>query len=448
MKSRIILTLAITLIAAAAQAQVASHDFFPPVAGGARQVAAPESVTTEGSNVKAASAQDAINAAVNQNIANQTKGANPKLGVRRVEFPSGYGYVATGLSVYRTMQNSTATAISKRRAYVMAYMVAKRMLAQTLSGLDSRGRQQLQESFASINLPDSASVNLSSQSNESVDQVVSMMLRGFVLYDVKDDMDSNTVWVSIVTTPKTRGMHARVAPGVLDAANLRDGLDEVLSEIKAGVVAPVGGRIITVPATDEVAYVGFGSSIVQDHANKAIQSKLSYEAQKIASMRAQDSLCGVIIGDDNLWAGGVRESVREEYQEFEQLRADDPLMKKTGLDVRRLDHAKETFVAKQQATEFYRSAREGKLPPGVNTKTWFDPSGRWAYAVSVYIPALTADATKTAEEMRNANIVGQTGQPTFDSSRGFTDTTDPKIPSPKGGEQPGPTGTVTPDKGL
>jgi hypothetical protein len=41
-----------------------------------------------------------------------------------VKFPSGLGFVATGMATYRAMENPVATRIAKRKAYVLAYTQA------------------------------------------------------------------------------------------------------------------------------------------------------------------------------------------------------------------------------------------------------------------------------------------------------------------------------------
>ena len=276
-----------------------------------------------------------------------------------------------------------------------------------------------------INLPKEEMTNISTESQESLKQAVDMMLRGFVIYEVKDDTSQNTVYVSIVTTPKTRGKLARPAPNAVEADSLRDGLNQVIAEVRSGLVPPVGGRIIMMRSTGETAFVGFGSAVVRTSANKAVQAKLNLEAQKIAGMRAKDALCGLIIGDKASWEGSVKESLKDQVQEFESANADDPLAKQSPADAKKLAEAKQTLVSRMESTDLYQSARRGILPPGVNTKTWFDEDHAWAYGMSVYAPSLSNAAGQAAREMLESQILqpidGGSGKSANRSSGGFTD---------------------------
>ena len=256
-----------------------------------------------------------------------------------------------------------------------------------------------------INLPKEEMTNISTESQESLKQAVDMMLRGFVIYEVKDDTSQNTVYVSIVTTPKTRGKLARPAPNAIEADSLRDGLNQVIAEVRSGLVPPVGGRIVMMRSTGETAFVGFGSAVVSSSATNAVQAKLNLDAQKIAGMRAKDALCGLIIGDKTSWEGSVKESLKDQVQEFESASPDDPLAKQSPADAKKLAEAKKTLVSRLESTDLYQSARRGILPPGVNTKTWFDEDHAWAYGMSVYAPSLSNAAAQAAREMLERQIL-------------------------------------------
>jgi hypothetical protein len=278
-----------------------------------------------------------------------------------------------------------------------------------------------------------------------------MMLRGFVIYEVKDDTTQDTVYVTIVTTPKTRGKLARPAPNMVNAENLRDGLNQVIAEVRSELVPPVGGRIITMRSTGETAFVGFGSSVVRTSKNNAVQLKLNLEAQKIAGMRAKDALCGLIIGDKASWEGRVIESMKDQVREFESASADDPLAPKDPASARKLDEARQAFVSRLESSDLYQSVRRGILPPGVNTKTWFDTDHAWAYGMAVYVASATDAAAKTAEEMRNAEILkpvkAGSAKPTTGDAQGFKE--EPKsVKRPGKDVKKGPTGKVAPEKDL
>jgi len=442
----IALVVLLCLVPATVQAQVTADDFLPPVTGGRTDVKQPDKVAMKGDTVSAANAQDAINVAVKENV-KELKDDIEEVGARMVSFPSGLGFVATGAAFYREMPNPTATRIAKRQAYVMAFTKAKKNLAEILGGLSNEGKESVREQLVNINLPEQEMTNISTQSEEALRQTVEMMLRGFVIYEVKDDTANATVYVTIVTTPKTRGKFARPAPNVVEAESLKDGLNQVIAEVRSGLVPPVGGRIITMRSTSETAFVGFGSSVVRTSENRVVQQRHNLDAQKIAGMRAKDALCGLIIGDKTMWEGSVSESMKDTVQEFESLDRDDPLAAKDPAAVRKLEQARETFVSRIQSTDVYTGARSGVLPPGVNTKTWFDDDNAWSYGMSVYVPSLTGIAIRTGEEMRDSTILQPindgsgrpSGAPAGDPSR---------ITRPGEGVKPGPTGKISPDDGL
>ena len=104
-----------------------------------------------------------------------------------------------------------------------------------------------------------------------------------------------------------------------------------------------------------------------------------------------------------------------------------------------------------ESTDLYKSARSGVLPPGVNTKTWFDGDHAWAYGMSVYVPSMTNVAAGAAQDMKNAKllqdiqITGPGVAPpggTGGTESGFTDETNPNIKRPGTTTKPGPTGKV------
>jgi hypothetical protein len=101
---------------------------------------------------------------------------------------------------------------------------------------------------------------------------------------------------------------------------------------------------VTVPTTGETAFVGFGSSVVRANSNAAVQARLNLNSQKIAASYAQDSLCGLIIGDRTAWQGEILESYKDEYQEFDEIAKNDPLMPDAH-ELKKLETAREGFVS-------------------------------------------------------------------------------------------------------
>jgi hypothetical protein len=425
--------------------QITADDFMPVIQGGSAEVQEPSKVKVDGETVSAPTAQDAINAAVDENRKDLANGNPNGVGCKIVKFESGLGFVATGMASYRNMDNPVATRISKRKAYVVAFAEAKKNLAEKLGGLNNTGKTEVRKSLLNVNLPNSELTNISEDTVEAISQSLDMMLRGFVIYEVDDNPETSLVTVSIVTTPKTRGQLARPAPGVVEVETLRDGIEQVLAEVRTGVVPPVGGRIIMVRSTGETAFVGFGSAIVRTNSDPAVQAKLSLAAQKVAKARASDSLCGVIVGDRTSWQGTFEDESSDAYQEmqeFKEATRDDPLAEASISENKKLDQAYNNFVSKIRTNEVFLSARSGVLPPGVTTNTWFDEENAWAFGMSVYIPSVTNAAAATADEMKNGQII----QGINSAGGAEKQANDPKVNRPGEEVKRGPSGKVSDDK--
>ena len=346
------------------------------------------------------SVQDSINAIVERH----------EEGCGMVATPEGrYGFVATGLGTYRKdMKNLTALRIAQRSAYVHALMQAKVKMAEQVEGFAVKGVTNFDEKITTLDDgdEDNGLRNRDASSTESIKTTVAGVLKGYVTYNVFDDFKNGMVYVTIVSTPKTRGVFSRVTSDTVDAETINDGLNAVLAEIQSGLVPLVGGRIVEVPKTGEVAFVGFGSAVVRQDKDPSIRNSLLRAAQSSAGLRAADALCGIIIGDITNAETKLDQTTRESVRDFANEEKEDPI---TGLVT-----SEEVANAKGRQTEFrnrmefsqtIETARRGTLPPGVIRRAWLDDEGAFAYALAIYIPSITNAAAAGAQEMRDTNIV-------------------------------------------
>jgi hypothetical protein len=337
--------------------------------------------------------------------------------------------------------------ISQRHAYVVAFTEAKQNLATFLKGLSHEGQDFIRQHTASISSSTGHLNNVSGNSDLTVKQATEHLLRAFVAYEVADDPKAKRVFVSIVSTPKTCGQLSRSSATAIDASSMREGLAQLLAEIRSGMVFPLGCRIITVPATGETAVVGFGSQVVQSDLQPAVSARLRLDSQKIAAALARDSLCGMIIGDKLSWEGRYSNRVRQDFAAFEDTAKDNTLVPTDLEKIKRLEKRRELVVAEARAIDSYRSVRQGQLPPGVMVKTWFDDDGAWAYGVAVYLPSATRAAMGIARQMQEAQWITPVGTETSDhdlppgvpaaQSIGKTEGSEPTTPLKQG-----PTGRV------
>jgi hypothetical protein len=138
---------------------------------------------------------------------------------------------------------------------------------------------------------------------------------------------------------------------------------------------------------------------------------------------------------------------KDQVQELEFANKDDPLAMESPSDAKRLAEAGETLVSRLESHDLYQSTRRGILPPGVNSKTWFDQDHAWAYGMSVYAPSLSSAATRSATEMQESQILQPNGRKASGQrSGGFTDEKGTEVKRPGKVIKPGPTGKIGPDE--
>ncbi|MDR3231951.1 MAG: hypothetical protein LBT65_10970, partial [Synergistaceae bacterium] len=356
-----------------AHAALSADDFLPPAQAAAEQRADLLTVKDEAS-VKtetdpnlgvavttAGNLQDAINKLVEE----------PKKGCQIIRQgpDSGIVFVATGLGTYNPNRtNVIASRIEQRNAYVAAFMDAKSEMAKTVGGFVSRGVNNFDEKIATYDTDEQSLGNMESSLSDEQTQSVRKVLKGYVTYAVLDN-GKGMVHVVLVSSPKTRGQYSRSGTDGITAGSLRDGLNSLLAEIRSGLVPPVGGRIIDVPGTGEVAFVGFGSSVVRKNDDPAFQEKLKLQAEQVAGMRAASALAGIILGDDTAWATNADESTRQQVKEFEVLQKSDQTAQGSEAEIKAYQNKVNEMRNVLTTSTKMRSLREGTLPPGVMQQT-------------------------------------------------------------------------------
>jgi hypothetical protein len=396
-------------------ASLSADDFLPPAQAKTpeqekelKTVQKPEAVKQEAgaltgkTAVSAASPQDAINAYIKQR----------SIGFSELVFPSGFGFVATGTGTYGKQPNVISGRIAQRNAYLKAFMDAKRHLAEGLFGLTNAGKTKLAETLSTIDQGSGGTlINAADRTSESISQQVEGMLRGFVVYDVFDDFDAGQVFVTIVTTPKTQGHFKRPDMDSISAASVREGLEQIITEVNKGLTPPVGGKTIFVPQTGELAFIGFGSAVVRKDNDKALQGKLNLNAERIAKMRAADALCGIIIGDSMTARSKLDSEVSSMVKDYDEVAKDDPTAAKdpNAPAFRQLQQRKKEFLATESTSTDITSIRKGVMPAGVKTQSWFDDDKYFAYGMAIYLPSATARASGAAKSMQQGQIIQQPG---------------------------------------
>lgn len=384
-----------------------ADDFLPINKNGAAEVGAPGAVRVDESSntVSAKTGQDAVNAARDRNL-KKFSGS----GACFTDFPSGLGIVATGKANYSLVTNPTLSRINQRQAVLEAFMGAKKELAAFVDGVGNEALDQIQKNVTTLNDANSTKTlaNKNRESFSTLKQFVSRMLRSFVVYEIKDEQDANgsgTVYVTIAISPKTLLQLDRVAGGYVAEGSLTDGINRVIDDVQGGVVAPIGARLIEVPETGEVGFVGFGAAVVNDNDDPELRKDLLDRAYTLSEMYALDSLCGLLHGDLVVYQGGVVEKHQGAIQQYSKTLADDPVNNGAEESVVALDKAVKTVINELITREVLESSRKGNVPPGVVKKSWVDEDNEWAYSIAVYVPSATAKAEGIGKAMDASRLL-------------------------------------------
>ena len=105
---------------------------------------------------------------------------------------------------------------------------------------------------------------------EACKESVSGSLAGFVTYDVYDNNDEKSVRVSLISTPKTRSQ-IQVNRGAVAVTSEPNAIfQQVISDVKSGVLPPVGAKVPTHADSGEIIVLGYGSAIIRNNKNSKV----------------------------------------------------------------------------------------------------------------------------------------------------------------------------------
>ena len=353
----------------------------------------------------AMTAQDAVNSVMQRFYADGGEGCEP------IRLPDGeLGVVAVGVGSYGSnMKNIVAQRREQQLAYYIAFLQAKRLMARYFEGASIEQLSQFIHEESARDEANAGTQTTADKINLDIKSATTALLKGYVTYDVRDDFENGTVYVTLVSTPRTQGRYSRPTSTTQMAGNLNEGINKVLAEIQSGVVPPVGGRIVSVPETGEIAFVGFGSEVVRPSDNKKVMADNRTSARRRASLRAEAALCGIIRGDtvttdDSDELGAASRNTNNIGDETIDL--SDPIDDLTSASEKA--EAQETaqgFRSDDGYKQVIQSAIKGIIPPGVSPRAWLDKEGAFAYAVAVYIPSVTQKAAQMNQDMKDSQIV-------------------------------------------
>ncbi len=241
------------------------------------------------------------------------------------------------------------------------------------------------------------------------------VVRGAITYDVSRAGDE--VFVTVVSTPLTQGtVHWTAGEGVW-ARTLAAGLTVVFNELRSAVMPGVGGRTVVTP-TGEVAWVSWASAGLNEAADAAVAARLRAAAERGVREAAQAELAGMLRGEGPTASGF-------------------PTAGAAALS-RRFDEALANGAARARAAVMPEA---GRLPAGVQVRTYVSADGRWAYAVAV----LTGRAPEAAAMLAEAGLAGAGPGPLGGASRASGEGVEV---GPDGRVRPLSSGRVTRDEDL
>lgn len=387
-----ILTLAMVLAMPAIAAEEFSLTDMIPARPGA-QVANADQAQVSGDVVVAKDTNVAVA------VAHQALIDDDEDGIKMIQVGSGTGILSIGSASYNTYDNMNATLLSKRGAYNQAYLIAKKQLIENMKGVEHQCSNVVSATMDVIDTGVEGVANEQTNMMEACKESVSGSLAGFVTYDVYDNNEEKGVRVSLISTPKTRSQIKGNRGAVAVTTEPNAIFQQVISDVKSGVLPPVGAKVLTNADSGEVIVLGYGSAIIRGNKNNKVARKLKGAAKSQSQTRARSALLATMQGEKVYWEGSFDEKQMEGTQQFEY---DDPNLNDPQ-QVKVLEEDRNTFLNQLKMSDEYATLSKGKLPPGVSVKSFASDDGFWQYSVAVYAPSLEATARQAAKEMTGNN---------------------------------------------
>lgn len=311
-----------------------------------------------GEIIKAKNTNDACNTALKQ---------TDKDKVWQLEVPSGIAILSRASDVFSVYPNPDATTASKRDAFNRAYTKAKANMIAFINGKKIKADDIFTESNVQVQSQDGNTLDSKIKSSENKESSAEGILKSHVIYDMGEK--DKKVWVSIVSSQKTKNIWNRESDNCFTAASMKEGLKKALTEIQKGMIPLGGAKIINCKDTDGFVLMGFGSAQVIHYKNSNAQSRSDSANKEKAQMRAEAELLKAIKGD---------------YMNFN---------KKVDGNSEENNTESSSFYKKWEKLEGrYSSAQNGTLPPGVISKVEKTSDGNWFIGVAIWMPATQAAA--------------------------------------------------------
>ena len=297
-------------------------------------------------------------------------------GVQLLEVGSGLAVISRHTAYYPIDQKNPVLLLRGQRfAAVQAQTNAEVGLMTYFEGMATSRAIEIRDQLKTEDTNESSAASVEFSAAESGQSVACGILMGAVTYKIDDRPDEGSISIWVVSSPGTRRVVRRSSSRGVTVADYAKGLDLVKAAVLSGVTPPDGARMLTVPSTGEVAWVGYGSAIlnpIQMKRGGRMKATLLSRAKADAAQRAQASLVscmrGVAIRSEN-----QNESDYSDSQESV-----------TNLLDGSIEDEASTVSTTESKSLLEKILKNGTVPAGVTTHTAMSKDGNWMIGFAVY----------------------------------------------------------------
>ena len=250
-------------------------------------------------------------------------------------------------------------------------MYAKSSMARFIEGSSVRANETLKKELSTRDTQTLSQLEYSHESGEQINSTMSAVLRGAVIYSVSEDVDAGRVSVTLVSTPGSQSLGQARNSEIIGTRDIQQSLNSLVAEIRSGIVAPTGGRLLENPLNGKRAWITFGSAVVSPERTGQLRAAELDSARRTARLRAERAMISILKGE----AISEDDLLDARYRKI-QSSMDDFLARSS-------DVTSETLS--EQVTESNRkSVANGQLPPNTSSFELESPDGNWQYSILVH----------------------------------------------------------------
>ncbi len=285
------------------------------------------------------------------------------------------GLMAVGSSVYEVSSNLLATRLARKSAYVRAHADALATLMEHVYGADVDRQVAIIQRIGSDATGISAFESEESNFDEAIRSRSSGLVRGAQVWKCVDDGEIVRVWLFTTDESASGNRHASPTAKVATARQYGATIESVMDEIRAGILPPVGSKVVVCDERGEATYLGFGSAVLLD--SQAARSAV----EKKAEARAKVGLLSALQGLEAEYSSeltGAEMSQGTDLQDFGKA-----LPGSQG-DRQTVKGVTASFSRSEEMEEATKLAVQGRLPAGTRSTSFVDDENGWHTVVYMW----------------------------------------------------------------